>query len=889
MVVQNLCLIMALLLLAFSSTAASKGASTAASTAADPEDFWPRTTYNPDVPEIADVLGYGYGMKISSPREIIRYAEALAAYDPGRVKLVEYARSWQNRPLIYLVISSKDNMDRLAETQFNMMRLSDPVGLSSDSIENLVESTLPVSWLAYGVHGDEISSSDAALLTAYHLLAAKNSPEVDQILAATIVVIDPSQNPDGRARFVDHYRQTFGLEPAPHRLAAERVQPWPGGRHNHYLFDMNRDWFALTQPETKGRVKHYLKFQPVVYVDVHEMGSNGSYYFPPPAEPYNPHITKNQKNNLELYGKANAGAFDRFLFDYFTREIFDAYYPGYGDTWPTFQGAVGMTFEMASARGLAALRNDGKLLTYRMGVHRHFVSSVSTLLTTAKNRQSLMEGFVQHRLAATNDRNQYLFAAGDTSLQIKLAKLLVEQGIVVHQMTDDTRACGTSYPKGTIVVKSGQPSGRLVRTLLDAESKIENGYWEGQERRRREGLPVEVYDVLAWSVPALFNLGVEVCGNRIANLAPFEEPITVYKLTQSNLAYLVPWGQRSAIAFLSSALRHEITVRTADKGFTISGREYAPGTLVIMVKDNMQGLHAWLQNLSGQHGVEVVPLNSSWTTAGINFGSNAMKELVAPRIAIAWDYPTRSYSAGNTRFVIERQFGYPTTPIRTSYLAAPELVDFDVLILPNGHGYANVLGKSGMENIKAWVNQGGVLITLDHATRFLMQDGLGLLGTKLEARDEVIRDEEGSGLTDATFIDSMEEYNTLIHTTSNKPDQIPGVLLQGEVNRDHWLSGGVADTLNFMVIGNDVYTPLKRDAGINLVKFSAEEELVVGGYIWEENRGQLAHKPAVMTRKVGRGQVIAFTSDPAFRAYMDGLNVLLANAIFKAPAHAKGR
>ncbi|HIL97062.1 MAG TPA: peptidase M14, partial [Pseudomonadales bacterium] len=198
MVVQNLCLIMALLLLAFSSTAASKGASTAASTAADPEDFWPRTTYNPDVPEIADVLGYGYGMKISSPREIIRYAEALAAYDPGRVKLVEYARSWQNRPLIYLVISSKDNMDRLAETQFNMMRLSDPVGLSSDSIENLVESTLPVSWLAYGVHGDEISSSDAALLTAYHLLAAKNSPEVDQILAATIVVIDPSQNPDGR-------------------------------------------------------------------------------------------------------------------------------------------------------------------------------------------------------------------------------------------------------------------------------------------------------------------------------------------------------------------------------------------------------------------------------------------------------------------------------------------------------------------------------------------------------------------------------------------------------------------------------------------------------------------------------------------------------------------
>ena len=285
----------------------------------------------------------------------------------------------------------------------------------------------------------------------------------------------------------------------------------------------------------------------------------------------------------------------------------------------------------------------------------------------------------------------------------------------------------------------------------------------------------------------------------------------------------------------------------------------------------------------------MIPVDSSWTTSGINFGSNHVKQLIPPKIAIAWDVPTFSYAAGNTRYVIEREFGYPTTPVRTRHLAAPQLDHFDVLILPDGAGYGSILGKRGRDNLKAWVKDGGTMITMGRATRLLMKEGLDLMATRLEARGEV--EDEKKKKTDqpklspATFIDSVQDYDDLLRTVTTKPDSLPGVLLKGEINQDHWLGGGVADTVNLMVTGDDIYTPLLEGTGTNLVKFLAEDEILVSGYMWEENRGQLAHKPAVMTREVGRGQVIGFTTDPAFRGYLYGLNVLLANAIFKAPAH----
>ncbi|HHL32494.1 MAG TPA: peptidase M14, partial [Oceanospirillales bacterium] len=313
--------------------------------------MWPGSQYDDVIPTYSQVLGYEIGERISSYGEMLRYFEALAAAAPKRLKIHEYARSWENRKLIYISIGSEKNLSALDVFTQHMSQLSDPRVTDSATAKNLIE-TMPASvWLSYGVHGNEISSTDAAMMTAYHLLAALDDPITKKILENTLVFIDPLQNPDGRMRFVNRYYETVGLTDDGDRLNAEHNEPWPQGRSNHYLFDMNRDWLALTQPESKGRVKALNKYHPLVVIDLHEMGGDSSYYFAPPAQPLNPHMTKTQIENIALVGRNNAKHFDAFGFDYFTREVFDAFYPGYGDSWPVFYGAAASTYEVGSARG----------------------------------------------------------------------------------------------------------------------------------------------------------------------------------------------------------------------------------------------------------------------------------------------------------------------------------------------------------------------------------------------------------------------------------------------------------------------------------------------------------------------------------------------------------
>lgn len=850
------------------------------------QPFWPGATYDPAIPTIKAVLGHDHGEKITTPEQVLKYLGALSAAASSRTRLVHYATSWEGRPLKYLVISSPENMSHLEENQDRMQKLVDPRLGDAESRERLLRQTKPVSWLAYGVHGDEISSTDAALLAMYHLLAAQADETVERILSESIVVLDPSQNPDGRARFVQHFEQNLGLQPAIHQLAAEHQQAWPGGRTNHYLFDMNRDWFALTQPETRGRIKHFQKFFPVVHADIHEMEVDSSYYFPPPAEPYNPFISGQQLSNLNLYGKGNAKAFDQFNFDYFTREIFDARYAGYGDTWPAFHGAIGMTFEMASARGLVQRKDNGELLSYRDGVHRHFVSSMATMQTTATNGQKLLRDLVEYRAGALADERLYIFSKGDRSLQRKLADKLTAQGIEVHRLQSTTRACGKSHPAGSYVVKAGQPAGWLVRTLLDANSPIDKAFWQEKEKLRAEGIAVDLYDVLAWSMPGLYGLAPNICQRNLDGLVPYDPKTPTYQLpAEAKFAYVVPNNTSASMQFLAAALRHGLPVLNVDAEFTLAGRDFARGTLVIKVANLDGGVHHQLSQLARHFDVELVPTDNSWTSAGVNFGSPQVTELKAPQIALVWDEPTYANAAGNTRFVIERQLGYPVTTIRTPYLASRDLAYFDVLFIPEGGDYAAELGESGRENIKAWVDNGGVLITAGSATHLLLEDGLGLLSTKLEAnQDANLDDKKETKLAVASTIDTEDEYLKIVSEGAIKPDYIPGVIARGRVDHEHWLAAGVGDTVNLVLDGSDIYTPLKHGNGSNVVRYAASEELLQGGYLWKENRSQLAYKPAVMARHFGAGEVIAFTTDPAFRGYLDGLHVMLGNAIFKGPS-----
>ena len=858
---------------------------------------WPDVTYDPSVPSLETVLGYASGDQITSEEQAHTYLRALAEAKPGRTRLIEYARSWEGRPLVYFLVGNEKTMDRLSDVKAGMQALADPVGLSDSEIDALIDELPAVVWLAYGVHGNEISGTDAGLQTAFHLLAAKGGP-FDSIGDNTLVAIDPSQNPDGRMRFVNHFRETYGIEPSVSAISAERREPWPAGRTNHYLFDLNRDWLPLTQPEVIGRVKTFLEFFPLVHVDIHEMGTDSSYFFPPPAEPFNPHYVDVQQNMLDAYGRNNAKWFDRFGFEYFNRAVYDAYYPGYGDSWPAFQGSVGMTFEMASARGLAGERRNGELVTYADGIQRHLVTSIATVEAASVNRESFLRNFVEYRRSADagehgGPREFLIPLSGDRSAVHKLASNLVLHGIEIRRTTENAQACDTELPEGSYLVTSRQPAGRMVRTFLESESPMAEEFLAEQERRRALGLRAELYDILGWSLPSLYNVDVIPCDRVSISEERFEGTgLPAYEPpAASQVGWLVPWGSQAAGRFLAAAQRAGLHVQGADEEMTLGSRRYERGTLVVRLADNpdyeASELHGMVSHLAQFSGAEVVATNTSYSQEGVSFGSRSVMALPAPRIALAWDEPTVSYSAGNTRFVLEQQFAYPVEPVRVEHIASDELDRFDVVILPDGGNYSAVLGPQGVERLKNWVERGGVLIAMSGGMRFAASDEVGLLPTDLEllAGGKEAHHDEGD-VAEGTLLADQDAYQQAILPEAPRPDSIPGVLLRTKITQDTWLSAGVTDGVAFMVEGRDVYRPLTLDEGWNALYFEAPENLGAGGHLWAENRQQWAFKPAVVQANFGDGLVIGFVADPTFRAALDGANVVFLNAVLRGPGHA---
>jgi len=874
--------------------------------------FWPDADYDPAVPTFEDVLGYTPGERITWHADSIRYFEALAKAAPDRISVTAYAKSWEDRDLIYVVVTSKENMARIDDIKSGMQRLANPGQTTEAQAQEIIKNQPAVTWLSYGIHGNEISSTEAAMLTAYHLLASRGDARVANIMRDTVVVIDPMQNPDGRDRFIHHFEMAEGLVPDSDRISAEHNEPWPGGRTNHYLFDMNRDWFIMTQPETQGRVKILQEWYPVSFVDAHEMGSDSTYYFAPEAIPYNPHLAVDQRASLALFGKNNARWFDTFGLDYYTREVFDAFYPGYGASWPSYFGSIAMTYEQASARGLVVRQYDGNDLTFAYTIRNHFITSLGTAETTAANRQKFLTEFYDYRVSAIEEgksgsiRSYILPSQADQAAANKLAALLVRQGVEVGRASSSFDACGKSYKTGTLVINTAQPAKRFIRTLMDVNVPMDDDFLAEQERRRAKNLRDQIYDVTGWSLPLMMNVSTDTCNRTISGSFTSVGPDLVQAGTvtgnAASVAYLVPWGTAPAVRFLSNALQQGLIVKSTDKTFTHSGRRYPAGSLILDIEDNPHNIAETITELARSTGADVMSVDNSWVSEGPNFGSENVVRFNQPKVAIVWDRPTSSYSAGNTRFIIERQFDYPVTAIRAAQLKSADLSRYQVLILPEsgwGPGYNDYLGKTGTDNLKDWVSRGGVLIGLGNANRYLADPEVNLLSIRREnAVVEAGKDKNGGShnktdskpkeaTVDGQYLTSKSELKESITPKIDRPDSVAGVLVKAEVDPDHWLGAGVASKLNVLVRGSDIYTPVKMDKGVNVATFSNADELLASGYIWEQNRKQLAYKPFVVAERSGKGYVIGFTQDPNVRAYLDGLNVIFMNAILRGSAHAR--
>ena len=439
----------------------------------------------------------------------------------------------------------------------------------------------------------------------------------------------------------------------------------------------------------------------------------------------------------------------------------------------------------------------------------------------------------------------------------------------------------------------------MVRALLDPQVPLDADFVKEQERRRQKGLRDEIYDVTAWSLPMLYN--IEAVGAAEVSQGQFTPvPSTGYQPKGSvsgkaEVAYLIPWGTQAAGRFLTAALRADLKVLSAGRSFTQGGRQYPAGTLIIMVAQNDASVHDQVARLAAASGAEAVAANTGWVEDGINFGSNRVARLKKPAIAMLWDSPTSSLAAGHTRFVLEQMYGYPVTAIRGQTLGSADLSKFDVLILPSGGNYAGVLGSGAADRLKTWVRNGGVLIGIGGAVSYLSSQQVGLLSLQQEARAggapagrPAAEPKPAPGPAPGRIFEKWEDYEKAVQAERALPDEVAGVIVRAKPDPDSWICAGLPETLHVLLDGRTIYSPLKRDQGVNAVLYAGPDELLASGLLWEENRKQLAYKPFVAVQNEGRGTVIAFTSDPNFRAYTDGLNVLFLNAVFSGAA-AGGR
>jgi hypothetical protein len=872
----------------------------AALAAAPTPELAPGTKYDPKIPTLKQVLGHEPGEVITPPEEIAIYLRALHQAAPDRTRLVEYARSWEGRPLWLFIVASPERMARLDQVKTDLRRLADPRNLSSADGDRLVRELPVVTWLMHGVHGNEISSSDAALAEAYHLLAAHGDADVQVILRDSIVVLDPMQNPDGRSRFVAQNLLGRAAIADPNPVSAEHDEPWPGGRVNHYLFDMNRDWFAQSQLETRGRIKAMLEWFPHVVVDLHEMGGDSTYYFAPPAVPINPHITKSQQASFELFGKANAAKFDERGFAYFIRENYDSFYPGYGESWPIFHGAVGMTYEQASARGLRWRRTDGDELTYRDGVVHHFTSAITTAATAAKNRERLVRDFLEYRRTAAQEGEksairEYIIVPGvDASRALQLARNLATQGIDVRRADEPVKLGARTIPAGAYLVSNAQPSGRLIRNLLDAHTAQDDPFIKEQDRRRRLRLGDQIYDITAWSLPLVFDVEVVTSG---ASFTGRSTPVsqqagTAAALPPAKVGYLLPWGSATASA-VAEMLQAGIRVRHAGMPFAMAGRKYAIGTAIVRGSDNGPDLAAKLGPIVAKHDAEAVPIDSGYQDEGISLGSGNVRAMKKPRVLLAWDAPTQANSAGFARYVLERRFGQPATAIRVGSFARADLNDFDVIVLPSGT-YGPLAGDEPLRRLREWARAGGTLITIGEASRWAAS--VNLLETPAELRGgkpdtppsgSGSSGSGGSGASGAAggAAPAAFDYDKAIQPERERPENTPGGILRVGLEQEHWLSSGHDGELQAIVDGNRVLTPIRLDKGRNVGVYAAKERLVASGLVWDEARDQLAQKAFLIHQPMGQGHLIAFAEEPNYRAFTEATQLLFINAVLLGPAY----
>jgi hypothetical protein len=840
--------------------------------------------YDPAVPTPQSVLGYELGERFTPHHLLMRYLDRLAATSP-RVRLDTVAHSVEGREVMMVIVTSPGNHGRLDAIRADAQRLADPRGAAAGELQAVVARMPAITWLGFTVHGPEASGVEAALGMLYQLAAGQDA-ETRLMLDSSVVLIDPVQNPDGHERHAqDVMRMRTSLGVPVHASARIHAGTWPGPRTSHYHFDLNRDWYAQSHPETRGRVSAMLEWWPHVAVDLHEMSSNSSYFFPPPMAPVNQIVHQSIRDWWNIYAAANIAAFDREAWSYFRREGYDEFYPGYGSSWPLYAGAVGMTYEQASSRGGAIMRTDGTVLTLREAARHHYAAAWATALETARRRASRVGDYLSYRQTAITDvartpLRAVAFARDAEGRADSLAAKLLQNGIEVRRLGGQvavtgatefgaTRAGSATLPAGSYVVDLAQPQGRLARALLEPDAPLDSSFVAEELERRRAGHSERFYDMTAWALPYTFRvrtwaLGAMPAGSTPATAATLGAAPSVPAIAHYGYAFAP--GTEAGLRLLAGLLADSVRVWYAPNRFSAGGAEFPSGAFVVRVAANDTSVHATVRRLATEAGARVTPLASAAVASGTDLGSNSVMPLRTPRVALLRDDPIAGQSFGYAWYAFDQRLRYPSTALDVSAITGAALDDFDVLVVPSVSpaAFSRALGDAGRDRLAGWVRGGGVLITIDAATDWLASERSGL--SRLRTWRDSTRADSSAG--------------------APLPAEVPGAIVRALVDRGSPLTAGIAEAeIPVQMFSSRLYRgPRDVGPGEVVIRYAPVERLRLAGYLWPEVPERLADTPYLWTEQVGRGRVIGFTADPNFRDLWRGLYPLFANAVLLGPS-----
>lgn len=808
-------------------------------------------------------LGYPLGSRFTPHYKIVSYMYQVARQAPDRVKVEAYGQTNEGRPLLLVYVASRENFSRLEAVRSNNLRLA---GLLKDSAASEVMPA--IVWLSYNVHGNEPSSSEAAMLTLYELVNPVNEKS-QAWLKNTIVIIDPCINPDGRERYVNWITQVEGRQPNARPIAREHSEPWPGGRTNHYNFDLNRDWAWQTQLETQQRMIKYNSWLPQVHVDFHEQGYNAPYYFAPAAEPFHDVITPWQREFQTTIGRNNARYFDQNGWLYFTKERFDLFYPSYGDTYPLYNGAIGMTYEQGghSRGGLAVVTEDGDTLTLRDRLIHHYTTGMSTIEMTSQNAARLVKEFHTYYTNAVQNPGgefkNYVFKDDGTD-KLNRLKVLLNRNNIKWAYSAGTSLAGFNYFTGKtelfktdghdVVVNAAQPKSNLLRVLFERISRLSDS---------------ATYDITAWSVP--FAYGIKTYGVKgpVGETAVGFMGYSVIRTPVENAyAWVAKWDGMNSARFLANLLRNGIKVRYAEQSFRVGNSEFDKGSLIVTRAANAaQGkyLEALVRAAADTSLTSLTPIPSGFVDKGFDLGSDKVRFIHPPKVALLAGNDVSSNAMGEIWHFFDQQLEYPITLINTEDIGRMNPADFNVLIVPDGY-YSLFSTKESNELLKDWVRRGGKLIALEGAVAQMSRSdwGFKIKGSGDDKKEEPKKD----------------DYNLLRKYENRERDflvnSIPGSIFKVELDNSHPLAFGYGDSYYTLKQDDNIYEFLKDGWNVGVIK----KDNYISGFAGSRVREKLKDGTLFGAMDMGRGSVVFLADNPLFRSFWENGKLLFCNAVF---------